>query len=122
MAARSWTLVVPKPDRWLSANQRDHFMRRSSSVKVWRDAAHVLARAAKLPQLHRAHIVAELYFGDRRRRDVHNYYPTLKAMVDGLVDYGLLPDDADDYLVGPDLRLGYGPYETGVVLTIREVT
>jgi hypothetical protein len=122
MTARSWTLTIPRPDRWLSANQRDHFLRRSDGVKVWRDAAHVHARSARLPQLRRAHILAELYFGDRRRRDVHNYYPTLKAVVDGLVDYGLLPDDGDEYLTGPDLRLGYGPYPPGVVLTIREVT
>lgn len=121
MSERSWSLEIPKADRWLSANQRGRPLWMASTVKVWRDAAHVHARAARLPQLGRAHILAELYFGDRRRRDVHNYYPTLKAVVDGLVDYGLLPDDADDYLTGPDLRHGYGPYKPGVVLTIREV-
>ena len=38
---------------------------------------------------------------DRRRRDRHNLAPTVKAMMDGLIDAGLLPDDADRYLDGP---------------------
>lgn len=122
MSTQEWTLVIPRPDKWLSANQRGSWRNHSGPIKVWRDTARARAHAEHLPELARAHIVAELYFGDRRRRDVHNYYPTLKAIVDGLVDYGLLPDDADDYLIGPDMRPGYGPYEPGVVLTIREVT
>ena len=39
------------------------------------------------------------------RRDLHNYMPTLKALVDGLVDAGLLPDDDARHLQGPDMRL-----------------
>ena len=31
--------------------------------------------------------------------------PTLKALVDGLVDAGLLPDDDARHLQGPDMRL-----------------
>jgi crossover junction endodeoxyribonuclease RusA len=87
----------------------------------------VHARFAKLPRLAKAHILAELRFPNRIRRDAHNYYPTLKAIVDGLVDYGLLPDDSTEYLDGPDIRLGapvpqprYG-HGGEVVLTIREV-
>ncbi len=79
----------------------------------------VHAQRVHLPKLRRAHILAELRFGDNRRRDPHNYYPTLKAIVDGLVDYGLLPDDSHEYLIGPDVR--YGPIVKGlgeIALTI----
>lgn len=35
-----------------------------------------------------------------------NFYPTAKAIVDGLVEYGLLPDDSNQYLEGPFLTAG----------------
>jgi crossover junction endodeoxyribonuclease RusA len=116
IVAQSWTLTIPAPARWLSANQRTDLRRQTPDRRAWRDTTALLARAAKLPKLDRAHIVATLYFTDRRRRDPHNFYPTIKAAVDGLVDYGLLPDDSSEYLIGPDLRIGpplsrrrYGP-------------
>lgn len=105
--ARVWTLTIPAPAAWLNANQRVDLRRQTPDRRAWRDAANVYARAARLPKLARAHILAELRFADARHRDVHNLYPTIKAVVDGLVDYGLLPDDSHHYLVGPDLR--YGP-------------
>jgi hypothetical protein len=43
---------------------------------------------------------------NRRRSDVGNLYPTAKAVVDGLVDYGLIEDDDDTRLIGPDMRRG----------------
>jgi hypothetical protein len=33
-----------------------------------------------------------------RRRDDDNVVPTLKAMCDGLVDAGVVPDDTDAYM------------------------
>lgn len=35
---------------------------------------------------------------DRRRRDPHNFAPTLKHVIDGLVDAGLWPDDTPEYV------------------------
>jgi crossover junction endodeoxyribonuclease RusA len=129
MSTRSWTLTIPAPVAWLNANDRHDRRRGSPLTKQWRDAAHLYARSAKLPHLGKAHITATLRFRDRRRRDPHNYYPTIKAVIDGLVDYGLLADDSSEYLVGPDVRLGEvlptvarRPYLPSgqVVLTIRE--
>lgn len=104
---RSWTVTIPAPAIWLNANQRTDLRRQTPDRRAWRDAGRVYALQAKLPKLQRAHLLAELRFADARRRDVHNLYPTIKALVDGLIDYGLLPDDSHEYLVGPDLR--YGP-------------
>lgn len=124
---RVLTLTIPAPAAWLNANGRVDRRRQTPDRRAWRDAGLVYARQAKLPALARAHMVAELRFTDTRRRDPHNYYPTVKAVVDGLVDYGLLPDDSSEYLVGPDLRLGptitarpFGPAGE-LVLTITEV-
>ncbi len=119
--ARSYSLTIPRADDWLNANRREHYMRHAAAVAEWRKAAHWAARAVKLPKLHKAQIIATLHFGDRRRRDPHNYYPTLKAIVDGLVDYGLLDDDSHQYLIGPDIRMGE-PGTPRVQLYIREMT
>lgn len=125
--SRTWILTIPASQPWLNANGRRQPRHLAPVIRAWRDDAHQLARAAKLPRLGRAHILATLRFTDRRRRDGHNYYPTLKAVVDGLVDYGLLADDSSKFLDGPDIRIGepvtrspYGP-SGEVVLTIREV-
>lgn len=122
-AAGPWTVIIPAPAPWLSANQRRDLRRQTPDRRAWRDAGLVHARRVHLPKLQRVHILAELRFTIARARDVHNYYPTLKALVDGLVDYGLVPDDSHEYLVGPDLR--YGPLADSkgygeVVLTITE--
>lgn len=94
---------------WLNSNDPvggKLFYRRRHVVKAWREAAYWKAVQAGIPRLPRAYILAELCFNDRRHRDPANYYPTVKAAVDGLVDAGVLPDDSQDYLVGPDMRLG----------------
>lgn len=45
-----------------------------------------------------------MWHDPRRRRDVANWMPTAKPIVDGLIDYGLLPDDSNRYLMGPFLH------------------
>lgn len=35
---------------------------------------------------------------DKRRRDAENPVPTLKALCDGLVDAGLVPDDTPEFM------------------------
>lgn len=122
-AVRQWSVAIPAPAPWLSANQR-HKRRPDVIIRAWREAGLVHARRVHLPKLQRVHVLAVLCFPDRRRRDPHNYYPTLKALVDGLVDYGLVPDDSHQFLVGPDVRLGAVLAGRGlgeVVLTVTDL-
>lgn len=60
------------------------------------------------PDMDRARVTVQVTYPDKRRRDVHNLMPTLKALVDGFIDAGMLPDDDDRHLVGPDVRAGEG--------------
>lgn len=90
----------------LTANQRMHFHDKRRRTTYWRQLAAELV----VPQFTTARIVITFTLPERRRRDVANLYPTAKAIVDGLVDAGLLPDDNDNHLTGPDLRRGYGPW------------
>lgn len=123
-----WEVTIPAPAPWLNANDRQHWRAKAGRVAVWRDAGHTYAKVHRLPKLGAAYIIAHLRFPDRRRRDAANYQPTLKAIVDGLVDYGLIPDDSTKHLDGPDIRIGEpipqvvkGLGWGNVVLTIRQV-
>ncbi len=102
-------LTVSGPPCLISSNQRLHWATRALLTRQWREAAHWSAKAAKLPKgLERVHIVVTVHPArGGRLRDVGNAHPTVKACIDGLVsDYGLLPDDDDAHLLGPDLRRG----------------
>ena len=57
----------------------------------------------------RAHCTLTVDYPNRRKREVDNLQPTWKALIDGMVSPrlgdGLLADDSDAYLTGPDLRV-----------------
>lgn len=118
--SRSWSVALPAGLPLLNANRRQHHMAKARLTRAIRDVAHMLARSDRVPALERAHIVCEYRPPDRRRRDVHNLFPSAKAAVDGLVDAGVLPDDSDEYLTGPDMRLGEVVKDGQLVLHITE--
>lgn len=116
------------PMQMLSANDRLHWTVRNTRTRIWRQAAYIHALRAKRgirtvwPWPH-ARIVMTIAWPDDRRRDVGNYQLTAKAIVDGIVDAGILRDDSDKYLTGPDLRRGPrrdGPAPLVVVDITRE--
>lgn len=93
---------------WMSANQRTHWAVRANLTAAWREASGWTARDAGIPALGPSRVVAELWMVPRRRTriDPANYAPTAKAVVDGLVDAGIWPDDSSGWVTGPDMRLG----------------
>lgn len=115
-----WTITVPAAVQFLNLNQRMHWAPKADLTKKWRNTAHIAATTAKLPKgLERVHITAHIIKPTARQYDVHNLMPTLKACVDGLVDYGLILDDTNNHLIGPDLRQG-GKGPAAIILTITE--
>lgn len=103
-----WLILIPAPTKWMNANQRyTHWSQRSEPTKLWRDAAAVATRRAGVPAMQRAAITAVVHRPDRRKdSDSHNRYPTVKAVIDGLVDAGVLPDDCDRYLTALTIQPG----------------
>lgn len=99
------TVDVPASQIITSNNERGHWAKRSGVKRTLRHKTELLARAARLPRgLQRVHITVYIDYPDRRRRDVANLYPTIKCQIDGLVDAGVIVDDSDTHLIGPDLR------------------
>jgi hypothetical protein len=112
---RVWTILVPAPATWLTANRELEPLHRSRIVRAWRRA---VVRACEhedlpkgLPGPVRIQAVIQ-YAGERPPvRDASNLAPTIKACIDGLGPsrrvrrrdgtigqthgYGLLVDDSD---------------------------
>lgn len=125
-----YTITLPAGLRLLNSNQRIHRHEQARLTRALRAAAHqavtedqalmaALAAAKPGPLLERAHILAVYHPPTNGRRDPANYYPGVKAAVDGIVDAGLLDDDDHTHVVGPDMRLGAKRNGGQLVLIIR---
>ena len=89
----------------LTANRDLHWAPRAEIIRTLRTTGELAARNAHIPALGRAHLTVHITWPDLRRRDRANISPTIKALIDGIVDAGCLCDDDDDHLSGPDLRV-----------------
>ena len=93
----------------LTSNQRQHWAPKAKATRelrriaYWQGRAHLDQRVTSYP----VRCVVTIDYRDRRRRDAANLAPTIKAILDGLVDAGILPDDSTEYLTGADPRIGY---------------
>jgi crossover junction endodeoxyribonuclease RusA len=78
-----------------------------------------LAAAGPGPLFQRAHVLGVLHPPAGGRRDPANWYPSMKAAVDGIVDARVLEDDDHTRLLGPDMRLGEKRKGGQIVLVVR---
>jgi hypothetical protein len=106
---------------WLNSNDRDHWRVLSPIRADWRRLAAEAAAAAGLPTgVGRVHITGHVVKERAGDYDAMNFYPTAKAIVDGLIDHGLCLDDSNEFVEGPFLFPG-GKGPAALVLTIREL-
>lgn len=121
-AAGPWTITIPAPAPWLSANDRDNRYARARKVKAWRVAAYVAALRARPPKgVDLVRVDVEFRFaGPAPVKEIENLRPTLKAVIDGAVGparatapgYGIVVDDTDIHLI-------YGGYTAAPLPTSR---
>lgn len=93
------TLKLPHQKPPLTANMRHHWAQKARTTRQLRHDTRLLARANNLPK-GALHATVHITYTpkDNRRRDPSNLMPTQKACLDGLVDYGLVPDDNPTYV------------------------
>ena len=102
-----WRLIVPPGLELLSSNQRLHWAVKAKRVKALREWAGWEARRLKAPRMERVMLTVWVHPGARTRRiDQSNYHPTVKALVDGVVEAGALPDDSGRHVIAETYRLG----------------
>ncbi|XUM00304.1 hypothetical protein ACQ86F_25675 [Streptomyces venezuelae ATCC 10712] len=117
LPGRRFRVALPPRLTLLNANERPHHYRRAEITRVLRRAAAVASR--HVPHLERAHLIGVLHPPTRGRRDPANWYPSFKAVTDGLIDQGVLDDDDHTRVLGPDMRLGHVVAGARLVLHIR---
>jgi crossover junction endodeoxyribonuclease RusA len=119
-----YVVGIDPPCALINANDRLHFRAKAKLTKAWREAAAACVTWDQLTPfdaIERASITVAIRFPTNRRRDVGNYYPTAKAILDGLVDAGVLPDDNDQHVIGPDMRRDRPNGPLRVTVTIRDL-
>ncbi len=95
MTATTFRLVLPTSELInLNAERSMNRFTRARLVRPIRDATRALA-AGQPPVTGPVDVEARFQWADARVRDTSNWLPTVKAMVDGLVDAGVLPRDDD---------------------------
>ncbi|WP_052424104.1 hypothetical protein [Nonomuraea candida] len=117
-----YKIELPAGTKLLNANDRLHWRRQQPIKKNLRETACWLARAAKVPAMKRARMVGVFEPPNKRRRDPANWAPSWKAVVDGVVDAGVLPDDNSKYLEGPYPELGEVHPKGRLVLYIYDLS
>jgi len=104
MTAAPMAVWFLAPADRLTMNQRHHWTVQRRLTRAWRAAA----RWAAVNQLglspsdrRRPACMVRVTFPvfGRLRRDPHNCAPTVKAIVDGLVDADVWPDDTDRWVI-----------------------
>lgn len=118
------SIVVGKPDgyQFINANDRTHWARKARMTAAWRQAAAWQAKAAGLPSYgdRRVRITCIVHKATNRKYDVGNLSGTAKACIDGLRDAGVLDDDDNAHVIGPDMRAGDKALQTHIVIRIEE--
>jgi Holliday junction resolvase RusA-like endonuclease len=111
------------PGKLLNVNsQRGQSRYFGRLVEPWRQLGRHRALQLDVKALVPVSIWAYFRFTNNRRRDTGNLYPTVKALVDGFVDAGLLPDDCDGIVDGPHLTRHYPNGPPRISISIRSLT
>jgi crossover junction endodeoxyribonuclease RusA len=115
------TFTLPLPPRSLSPNARQHYMAKARDTKEYRTRAKV--EGWKIPASNRpgwteAIATTVVFAPNRRRRDRDNLLASLKSAFDGLVDAGILADDAG--LHHAPLRIEYDKDDPRVEITVTQ--
>jgi crossover junction endodeoxyribonuclease RusA len=124
--SRTWEIRLPWTKPPCSANDRDHWRVKAGKVAEIRAVARREAAAAfwfdGIPMFDHIRVGLLYVPRDRRRRDPDNLVvPLFKALVDGIVDAGIVPDDTPRYVTREFPVIAEPDGDPRLVLTIEEV-
>ena len=96
------TLDIPDPE-WMSSNDRSHWRAKARKTAALRHRAGWAAKQLA-PTTGPVLVVAHIGYPRAGKADPGNAAPTVKAILDGLTDAGVWPDDDSTHVIGPDYR------------------
>lgn len=117
------TLFFLKPAEYLTMNQRKHWAWSMKQKQAWREAARLTGLEWRAGETHRqldgfAIVSFSFPVTQNRRRDPHNFYPTIKPIIDGFTDAGFWPDDTADYVATREPSFDLGSEYVRVVINV----
>ena len=80
----------------LNANDRPHWAQKAKITAYLRQIGRLKVSEGKYPAYTKKRpcgLVVTIYAPTKRRMDPPNFYPTVKALVDGMTDAGIWTDD-----------------------------
>jgi len=98
VTARSWLLVVPMRPTLTNQAHRWHYRTISADRKKWRGLGLALAEQAKVPACTAIEVTCWGVYPGGRLPDPDAVAPSLKGVLDGLVDAGVVPDDTGEWV------------------------
>jgi hypothetical protein len=109
-------LFYGRPPKGLSLNDRAHWRTKSDATHDVRQMVFARVRALRVPALERIRVDSAWFVRDRRKRDVENPTPFLKAVYDGIgsdrgVSARIVEDDSPEFMDKTGLQI---IYEQGV--------
>lgn len=99
------SISVPN-NEWVTANGRYHWAKKATMTRALRTRAKFLAKRDRLKVQVPALLTVRVGYPTKARADMENAHPTVKALIDGLVDAGALPDDSSREIVATTWERG----------------
>ena len=92
------TIAFTAPADMLNMNKPLHWAKKSAIAAEWRKAAYFYAKQSKMKNIGPTVVRVMFYVSDNRRRDPHNWAPTIKHIVDGCREAGFWDDDTAEWV------------------------
>jgi Holliday junction resolvase RusA-like endonuclease len=105
----------------LNQYRNEHYYKLNSIKKGWSNTVELACIWNKIQSVDKCILKFTFIFKDRRKRDIDNYSATVKMIIDGLVSYGILPDDNWNHVVKIEMAIAIQAKTEGVQVTIEEV-
>lgn len=95
---RSWLLVIPMRPTSTNAVHNWHYRKVSADRKKWRGMGAAAAETAAIPPLASMKVTCWGVYPGGRLPDPDACAPSLKGVLDGIVDAGVIPDDTGEWV------------------------
>lgn len=119
--AVAWSFLVPDTLELINSNNRAHWAVNYRKGRDLRLYACATCKRLKIPPLKQAAVTVVVHPGVRTKKfDPSNWAPTAKALLDGMTDAGVWPDDDSKHVLAVTYIAGTRRRKTAVELRVTD--